>query len=99
VASFDYDVVIVGSGHTEALDHKEKAMSELAIHPFRTVVPSDAIADRSVVTFYVGDRKAAHLCHGSRFDITTGRVIDGRATNALTVYAVQEVEGSAQIRV
>jgi 3-phenylpropionate/trans-cinnamate dioxygenase ferredoxin component len=32
-------------------------------------------------------------CHGSRFDITTGAVINGPATEALHVYEVQEVEG------
>jgi 3-phenylpropionate/trans-cinnamate dioxygenase ferredoxin component len=37
-------------------------------------------------------------CHGSRFDITTGAVINGPATDALTVYEVQEVDGSIQIR-
>jgi 3-phenylpropionate/trans-cinnamate dioxygenase ferredoxin subunit len=37
-------------------------------------------------------------CHGSRFDITTGAVINGPATNALDVYEVREVEGSIQIR-
>jgi 3-phenylpropionate/trans-cinnamate dioxygenase ferredoxin component len=37
-------------------------------------------------------------CHGSRFDITTGAVIDGPATDALTIYEVQEVEGSIQVR-
>jgi 3-phenylpropionate/trans-cinnamate dioxygenase ferredoxin subunit len=37
-------------------------------------------------------------CHGSRFDITTGAVTDGPATDALTMYEVQEVEGSIQIR-
>ena len=37
-------------------------------------------------------------CHGSRFDITTGAVINGPATEALTVYEVQEVDGSVQIR-
>jgi 3-phenylpropionate/trans-cinnamate dioxygenase ferredoxin subunit len=37
-------------------------------------------------------------CHGSRFDIITGAVIDGPATKALNVYEVQEVEGSIQIR-
>jgi 3-phenylpropionate/trans-cinnamate dioxygenase ferredoxin subunit len=37
-------------------------------------------------------------CHGSRFDIITGAVIDGAAANALKVYEVQEVEGSIQIR-
>jgi 3-phenylpropionate/trans-cinnamate dioxygenase ferredoxin subunit len=37
-------------------------------------------------------------CHGSRFDITTGAVINGPATDALTTYEVHEVEGSIQIR-
>lgn len=37
-------------------------------------------------------------CHGSRFDISTGAVIDGPATEALNVYEVQEVEGRIQIR-
>jgi nitrite reductase/ring-hydroxylating ferredoxin subunit len=37
-------------------------------------------------------------CHGSRFDITTGAVITGPATEPLNAYEVQEVEGSIQIR-
>ena len=37
-------------------------------------------------------------CHGSRFDIATGAVINGPATQALNVYEVQEVEGSVRIR-
>jgi 3-phenylpropionate/trans-cinnamate dioxygenase ferredoxin subunit len=37
-------------------------------------------------------------CHGSRFDITTGAVIDGVATEALQIYEVQEVEGQIQVR-
>jgi 3-phenylpropionate/trans-cinnamate dioxygenase ferredoxin component len=37
-------------------------------------------------------------CHGSRFDITTGAVINGPATEALTVYQVMEVDGSVQLR-
>lgn len=37
-------------------------------------------------------------CHGSRFDITSGAVINGPATKALIVYEVQEVEGSIRIR-
>jgi nitrite reductase/ring-hydroxylating ferredoxin subunit len=37
-------------------------------------------------------------CHGSRFDITTGAVINGPATDALNVYEVQDVDGSIQIR-
>ena len=37
-------------------------------------------------------------CHGSRFDIATGAVINGPATEALHVYEVREVEGSIQVR-
>ena len=37
-------------------------------------------------------------CHGSRFDITTGAVISGPATRALTVHEAQEVDGSIQVR-
>src|SRR5262245_45181826 len=37
-------------------------------------------------------------CHGSRFDITTGLVINGPATEPLNVYEVQEVGGSIHIR-
>jgi nitrite reductase/ring-hydroxylating ferredoxin subunit len=37
-------------------------------------------------------------CHGSRYDITSGAVITGPATEPLNGYEVQEVEGSIQIR-
>lgn len=37
-------------------------------------------------------------CHGSRFDISSGAVISGPATEALNVYPVQEVQGNIQIR-
>jgi 3-phenylpropionate/trans-cinnamate dioxygenase ferredoxin component len=37
-------------------------------------------------------------CHGSRFDITSGAVINGPATKALNVYEVQEDERSVRIR-
>jgi nitrite reductase/ring-hydroxylating ferredoxin subunit len=37
-------------------------------------------------------------CHGSRFDVTTGAVINGPATDALKTYEVQEAAGSIQIR-
>ena len=37
-------------------------------------------------------------CHGSRFDITTGAVINGPATKALRVYEAQEAGGSIRIR-
>jgi nitrite reductase/ring-hydroxylating ferredoxin subunit len=36
-------------------------------------------------------------CHGSRFDVTTGAVVNA-ATNALRTCEVEEVEGSIQIR-
>ena len=36
-------------------------------------------------------------CHGSRFDITTGAVISGVATQALKVYEVKEVVGRIQV--
>ena len=38
-------------------------------------------------------------CHGSRFDITTGAVVNGPATEALNMYQVQEEEGVVQIRI
>lgn len=37
-------------------------------------------------------------CHGSRFDITTGAVINGPATEALNVHEIQEVGGSIRMR-
>jgi nitrite reductase/ring-hydroxylating ferredoxin subunit len=37
-------------------------------------------------------------CHGSRFDICSGAVIDGPATQALNVYDVDEIDGQIQIR-
>ena len=37
-------------------------------------------------------------CHGSRFDIRTGAVINGPAAKPLNVYEVQQIEGSIQIR-
>ena len=37
-------------------------------------------------------------CHGSRFDIVSGAVINGSATDPLNVYEAREVDGSIQIR-
>jgi 3-phenylpropionate/trans-cinnamate dioxygenase ferredoxin subunit len=37
-------------------------------------------------------------CHGSRFDITTGAVINGPASQPLNLYEVQEVAGGIRIR-
>jgi nitrite reductase/ring-hydroxylating ferredoxin subunit len=38
-------------------------------------------------------------CHGSTYDVRTGAVLDGPATEALKVYEVQETEGTIRIRV
>ena len=38
-------------------------------------------------------------CHGSRFDVSTGAVVNGPATEPLNGYQVQEVDGQVQIRV
>jgi 3-phenylpropionate/trans-cinnamate dioxygenase ferredoxin component len=38
-------------------------------------------------------------CHGSRFDIASGVVINGPATSALEAYEVREVDGNVQVRV
>jgi len=37
-------------------------------------------------------------CHGSTFDITTGAVVSGPATQPLDVYEVRVTEGSIRIR-
>lgn len=37
-------------------------------------------------------------CHGSRFDVTTGAVINGPATEALNMYAVREADGDVRVR-
>jgi 3-phenylpropionate/trans-cinnamate dioxygenase ferredoxin component len=38
-------------------------------------------------------------CHGSRFDVATGAVIDGPTTKALKMYEAQEIDGRIQLRV
>ena len=38
-------------------------------------------------------------CHGSRFDLRTGAVINGPATDPLRVYDVREVAGEIQVGV
>jgi nitrite reductase/ring-hydroxylating ferredoxin subunit len=38
-------------------------------------------------------------CGGSRFDLTTGRVLRGPATLALATYEVREQDGEIQVRI
>jgi 3-phenylpropionate/trans-cinnamate dioxygenase ferredoxin component len=38
-------------------------------------------------------------CHGSRFDLTTGAVVNGPATQPLHLYEVQEADDGIQVRV
>lgn len=38
-------------------------------------------------------------CHGSQFDIATGAVLRGPATQALVTYEVRENDGEIQVRV
>jgi nitrite reductase/ring-hydroxylating ferredoxin subunit len=38
-------------------------------------------------------------CHGSRFDLSTGAVVNGPATERLRVYDVREVDGEIQVGV
>ena len=37
-------------------------------------------------------------CHGSRFDIATGAVVNGPASRALNVYEVHESDGNVHVR-
>jgi 3-phenylpropionate/trans-cinnamate dioxygenase ferredoxin component len=37
-------------------------------------------------------------CHGSRFDVATGAVLNGPATEPLNGYEVREADGNIQIR-
>lgn len=37
-------------------------------------------------------------CHGSRFDLASGAVMNGPATEALHVYEVRETEGGVEVR-
>jgi len=37
-------------------------------------------------------------CHGSRFDVRTGAVVDGPATEGLRTLEVREVDGRVEIR-
>jgi len=47
---------------------------------------------------YLDDAHVLCQCHGSRWDITTGAVINGPAKESLNVYGVQEADDGIQIR-
>jgi 3-phenylpropionate/trans-cinnamate dioxygenase ferredoxin component len=38
-------------------------------------------------------------CHGSRFDVTAGAVVNGPATEPLGVYEVRDLDGEIQARI
>ena len=38
-------------------------------------------------------------CHGSQFDVTTGALLRGPATQALTTYKVREQDGKIQVQI
>jgi nitrite reductase/ring-hydroxylating ferredoxin subunit len=110
-------------------------MAQLVRDAFHTLGPNGAIANDTVLPYYLRDRRlrvaVARVdgrlyafddlctcgdepcplsgglltgttvmcqCHGSRFDIKTGAVIDGPATAALGVHEVQVLDGEIQIR-
>jgi 3-phenylpropionate/trans-cinnamate dioxygenase ferredoxin subunit len=112
MASFDYDVAVIGSGFggsVAALRAAEKGYLD-----DRKVRMAIARVDDRLDAFddlcTCSDRACllsgglltgkAIMCqrHGSRFDLATGADSNGPATDALEVYEVQEVEGAMQIR-
>lgn len=38
-------------------------------------------------------------CHGSQFDVTTGKVLQGPAISALRTYPVRETDGTIEAKV
>jgi choline dehydrogenase-like flavoprotein len=93
MASFDYDVVIIGSGFggsVAALRAAEKGYRVGVMEAGRRWKEED----RGLLT----GTTIMCQCHGSRFDVSSGAVVNGPATKALKVHEAREVEGSIQIR-
>src|SRR4029453_11129901 len=87
MASFDYDVVIVGSGFggsVAALRAAEKGYRVGVMESVHRWKDEDIPKTQWELPQFLWQ------CHGSRFDITTGAVINGPATQALKMYEVQE---------
>ena len=53
----------------------------------------------SVAALRATEKGYYDVCHGSRFDLSTGAVINGPATAALALYEVREVDGVIQARI
>jgi 3-phenylpropionate/trans-cinnamate dioxygenase ferredoxin component len=107
MASFDYDVVIVGSGFggrvaaLRAADDRKVRISIARVKGRLYAFDDLCTCSREACPLSAGLLAGTTImcqCHGSRFDITTGAVINGPATQALKMYEVQEVGGSIQIR-
>ena len=107
MSSFDYDVVIIGVGVRRK--RGRASCERRGLRPQRFVAPyylndrkvrvSVARVDDCLFAFDDLCTCADRPCpHGSRFDIATGAVVNGPATDALHVYEVQEVDNGIQVR-
>jgi nitrite reductase/ring-hydroxylating ferredoxin subunit len=84
--SFDFDVI--GSGFGASVAGRLFAFDDLCT--FDSVPLSAGLLTGTTLTCQ---------CDGSRFDVTTGRVLRGPANLALVTYEVREQDGEIQVRV
>ena len=99
MASFDYDVVIIGSGFGGSVAALRVAVARVdgRLYAFDDLCPCTGQA----CPLSGGPLAGATImcqCHGSRFDVVTGSVIDGPAEKPLNIHEVQEVDGGIRIR-